>query len=389
MTTVTINVNGQDHDVAGEAMLVHALREQIGTLSVKVGCDDATCGTCMVIADGRLVKACNRPASAFAGQRVVTTEGLSDREKAVYTHAYGETGAVQCGFCIPAMVMASKALLDKSPEPTRADIVKALRTDICRCTGYRQIVDAVLLAGELLSTDAAPVRSTARMRISDKAHRPDADEKVLGTGKFADDIRLPGMVFAKALRSPTPRGLLTGLNLETARAHPDCLAILTAEDVPENKIGHIVNDWDVMIRVGDCTRYVGDALALVASADESRLDEILALIEVDYEPLPPVTSPQRALSPDAPLIHPRGNVLDIEHVKLGNPDHAIRDSAHVVTRKFKTPWQEHAFMEPECAVAEPDGDGVRMYTSGQSVYDEQREIARMLALPRERVRSMS
>jgi selenium-dependent xanthine dehydrogenase len=385
--TVTLNVNGQDYEVAADKMLIHALREHIGTLSVKVGCDDSTCGTCMVIAGDRLVKACNRPASAFVGLPIVTTEGLSEREQAVYVHAYAQTGAVQCGFCTPAMVMASKALLDKQPDPSREDVAKALRTDICRCTGYHQIIDAVLLSGELLRTDATPAATPSRMRVSDAAPRPDAREKILGTGKFADDIRLPGMVFAKALRSPTPRGLLKAMDVDKARAHPDCLAVLTAADVPENKLGHIVNDWDVLIPVGEYTRYVGDALALVASADEAKLDEILALIELDYEPLAPVTSPQQALSPDSPLIHPRGNVLDIEHVKRGNPDPAIRASAYVVTHKFKTPWQEHAFMEPECAVAEPVGDGVAMYTSGQSVYDEQHEISRMLKLPVESVRS--
>ena len=127
--------------------------------------------------------------------------------------------------------------------------------------------------------------------------------------------------------------------------------------------------------MGTQTRYTGDALALVASDDEDKLEEILALIELDYEALPPVTSPQEALRPDAPLIHENGNVLDIEHVKRGNVDKAIRESAHVVAHKFATPWQEHAFMEPECAVAEPDGDGVRMYTSSQSVYDEQHELS--------------
>ena len=385
----TISVNGTDYEVDGEAMLVEALRGDIGALSVKVGCDDSTCGTCIVVANGRPIKACNRPAKSFEGQQIVTTEGLSEREKAVYAHAYAKTGAVQCGFCTPGMVMASKALLDKTPEPTRDDIAKALRTDICRCTGYRQITDAVLLAGELLASDSEIAPGPERMRVSDDAPRPDAAAKVLGTGVFADDVRLPGMVFAKALRSPTPRGLLRGLDTSKAAAHPDCLAVLTAADVPVNKIGHIVHDWDVMIPVGSVTRYVGDAIALVASADEKSLDEILALIEVDYEPLTPVTSPQMALHPDAPLVHENGNVLDIEHVKRGNPDGAIREAAYTVSRKFKTPWQEHAFMEPECAVAEPVEGGLRMYTSSQSVYDEQHEISRMLKLPLEAIRSSS
>ena len=382
-----ITLNGAEHEVSGDKPLIRVLRDEIGDLTVKEGCDDGSCGTCVVLVDGKLVKSCTRQTSAVEGHEVVTTAGLSEREQEVYVHAYAETGAVQCGFCTPGMVMASKALLDKNPEPSRDDVTKAIRTDICRCTGYRQVVDAVMISADLLRSGETPAVPTDRWRVSDTAARPDAAEKVLGTGRFADDIRLPGMVFARALRSPSPRGLVRGLDITAAKAHPHCLAVLTAEDVPENKIGHITNDWDVMIPVGQHTRYVGDALALVASDDESALDEIIALIELDYEELPPVTSPQQALSPDAPLVHSRGNVLDIEHVKVGNPDAAIRSAAYTVTRKFKTPWQEHAFMEPECAVAEPYGDGLKMYTSSQSVYDEQHEISRMLRLPAEKIRS--
>ena len=385
-----LKVNGQEHEVDGDRMLIHALREKIGALSVKQGCDDSTCGTCMVIANGKLIKACNRPAKQFKGQEIITTEGLTEREKDVYVHTYGETGAVQCGFCTPGMVMASKVLLDKNPDPSLDEVKKAIRTDICRCTGYRQIFDAILMAGEMFRSDAAVQTSNERQRLSDRAHRPDVADKVLGTGKFADDVRLPGMVFAKALRSPSPRGLFRSIDVAAAKAHPNCLAVLLAQDVPENKIGHISNDWDVLIPVGTETRYTGDALALVASDDEDKLDEILALLSIDYEELPPVTSPQEALRPDAPLVHANGNVLDIEHVKRGNVDKALRESAHVVAHKFATPWQEHAFMEPECAVAAPDGDGgVRLWTSSQSVYDEQHEVSRMLQLPVEKVRSQA
>jgi selenium-dependent xanthine dehydrogenase len=388
MSTVTITVNGLDYDVAADAMLIRVLRDEIGALSVKEGCDDGTCGTCMVIANGRLVKACNRPASSFAGQQIITTEGLSEREQEVYVHAFGESGGVQCGFCIPGMVLAGKVLLDANPEPTRAAVVTAIRKDICRCTGYRQIVDGILLAGRMLHENTVVQPSSERLRVSDRAHRPDVADKVLGTGKFADDVRLPGMVFAKALRSPTPRGLVKSIDASKALAHPHCLAVLTADDVPANKHGHITPDWDVMIPVGQYTRYTGDALALVASDVEDKLDEIIALIDVDYEEAEPVTSPQQALSPLAPLVHEGGNVYDVQHVKRGNPAQAFRESAHVVTHKFSTPWQEHAFMEPECAVAEPVGeDKLRLYTSSQSVYDEQREIARMLKVAPEQIRS--
>ena len=382
-----ISVNGQDYSVSDEKPLLSVLRDEIGMLSVKEGCDDATCGTCVVIANGKLVKSCSRKTSTFENQEIITTEGLSEREKDVYVEAFGETGAVQCGFCIPGMVMAGKALLDKNPDASRDDVSKGIRLDVCRCTGYKKVEDAILSAGQMLRDDMAITASNARIRMSDRAHRPDAAEKTLGTGLFADDIRLEGMIHAKALRTRYPRAIVNAIDTSKAQAHPDCVAVLTAQDVPENKIGHIVDDWDVMIRVGETTRYVGDALALVATADEDKLDEILALIEVDYTELEPVTTPQDALRGDAPMIHERGNVCALEHLSRGDVHGALARSAHVVTRKFTVPWQEHAFLEPECAVAEPVEDGLRLYTSSQSVYDEQREVSRMLKLPPEKVRS--
>jgi aldehyde oxidoreductase len=382
-----ITVNGQDYSVAGEKPLLSVLRDEIGMLSVKEGCDDATCGTCVVIANGKLVKSCSRKTSTFENQEIITTEGLSEREKDVYVEAFGESGAVQCGFCIPGMVMAGKALLDKNPDATRDDVSKGIRLDVCRCTGYKKVEDAILSVGQMLRDDTEITGSNARIRMTDRAHRPDAAEKTLGTGLFADDVRLDGMIHAKALRTKYPRAIVNAIDTSRAKAHPDCVAVLTAEDVPENKIGHIVDDWDVMIRVGDTTRYVGDALALVATADEDKLDEILALVEVDYTELEPVTTPQDALRGDAPMIHERGNVCALEHLSRGDVHGALARSAHVVTRKFTVPWQEHAFLEPECAVAEPVDDGLRLYTSSQSVYDEQREVSRMLKLPPEKVRS--
>ena len=382
-----ITVNGQDYSVTDEKPLLSVLRDEIGMLSVKEGCDDATCGSCVVIAGGKLVKSCSRKASTFENQKIITTEGLSEREKGVYVEAFGESGAVQCGFCIPGMVMAAKTLLDKNPDATREDISNGIRLDVCRCTGYKKIEDAILSAGQMLRDDREIIGSNERIRMSDRAHRPDAAEKTLGTGLFADDVRIEGMIYAKALRTKYPRALINAIDTSKAQAHPDCVAVLTARDVPENKIGHIVNDWDVMIRVGDTTRYVGDALALVATADEDKLDEILALIEVDSTELEPVTTPQDALRADAPLLHERGNVCAVEHVNRGDVRGALARSAHVVTRKFTVPWQEHGFLEPECAVAEPVGDGLRLYTSSQSVYDEQREVSRMLKLPPEKVRS--
>ena len=161
-----ITVNGQDYSVMDEKPLLSVLRDEIGALSVKEGCDDGSCGSCVVIAGGKLVKSCSRKASTFENQEIITTEGLSEREKDVYVEAFSEAGAVQCGFCIPGMVMAGKALLDKKPDATRDDVSKGIRMDLCRCTGYKKIEDAILSAGQMLRDDKEITESNVRIRKS-------------------------------------------------------------------------------------------------------------------------------------------------------------------------------------------------------------------------------
>ena len=387
---MTTTVNGRVLEPPAGLTLLTWLREDLGLTSVKEGCTDGSCGTCLVEVDGRTVKACTRQATTFAGKQVTTAEGLPERQRAAIVSAFEQEGAVQCGFCMPAFAMTTTALLEADPDPSREAVVRALRSNLCRCTGYRMVEDAVLRTGRILRGEEELAAPTEQVHMSDRAPRPDAAQKVLGTGLYTDDIRLEGMVHAKALRSAHPRAVVDVLDVSRARAHPDCLAVLTASDVPENVIGHLVDDWDVLVAEGATTRYVGDALALVVCEHERALDEVIALIDVAYTVLEPVTSPQQALAPGAPLLHPGGNVLTREVVDRGDADAALAASAFVVTNVFHTPWQEHAFMEPECAVAQPWGDGgVEVFTSGQSVYDEQREISRMLGLPPEKVHAHS
>ncbi|MDR0519340.1 MAG: selenium-dependent xanthine dehydrogenase [Clostridiales Family XIII bacterium] len=385
-----ITINGQAYEIAGDKTLLRFLRDDLRLTSVKDGCSEGACGTCTVIVDGKAVKACARKLSALDGSEVVTVEGLSEREKTVYAGSFAAAGAVQCGFCIPGMIMSAKALLDKNDSPTRADVKKAIKGNICRCTGYVKIEEAILLAAECFRSDAPAPSLGETAGISDDCTRSDALEKALGTGRFADDIYIEGMIHAKAVRSPAPRALIKRIDTAAAEKHPDCIRVLTAKDVPNNKLGHIRQDWDVMIAEGQETRYIGDALALVASSSQGSLDEIISLIEIDYDELPPVLCPTDALKADAPLIHSTGNIMSKEYLRRGNVEEALKDSAYVVTKKYFTPHNDHAFMEPECAVAAPDGEGgLRLYTGGQSVYDDRREVANMLKLPAEKVRVTS
>lgn len=385
-----LNINGNVVYSETDKTLLSFLRDDLKITSAKDGCSEGACGTCTVLVDGKAVKACVQKVSKFVGKKVLTVEGFDPHEKEVYEYCFGAAGAVQCGFCIPGMVICAKALIDVNPDPTIADVKKAIRGNICRCTGYKKIEEAILMAAKFFRENLEIPELGDELHMNQHYNRPDAAEKVNGTGKYVDDLEFPGMLYAKAVRSKYPRAIVNKIDISKALAHPDCVKILLAKDVPNNKTGHMKKDWDVMIAEGDTTRYVGDALALVATSKKETLEEVVALVEVDYTELTPITTPQDALKGDAPLLHEDGNIMSKSTLVRGDVKTALANSKYVVTRKYKTPHQEHGFMEPECAIAVPEGeDGLLLYTGAQSVYDEQREVAEMLNLPEEKVHSHS
>jgi len=386
MTTFTVNGKSVQCERDNKKLLTF-LRDDLRLTSVKEGCSEGACGTCMVLVDGKPMRACIIAVSKLEGKNVVTVDGLSEREKEVYSYAFAATGAVQCGFCIPGMVISAKALLDSDVNPDRVAVKKAIRPNICRCTGYAKIEDAILLASKLFRENSSIPCPESNGKLGEDFFRVDAPEKTLGTGIYADDLVVEGMLYTKGLRSKYPRARVIAIDSSEAEAHPDCVRVITAADVPgNNKCGHLVKDWDALIAVGDITRYVGDAIALAVTRSKESLDVVLALIKVDYEELTPIVSPARALADDAPKIHESGNLLSRQFIKRGDADAAIAASKHVVTRHYSLPFTEHAFMEPECAIAMPEGDdGILLYSGAQSIYDEQREISGLLGIPPEKI----
>ncbi|SFP74718.1 selenium-dependent xanthine dehydrogenase [Oscillibacter sp. PC13] len=382
----TFAVNGGTVTVERNQKLIRYLRDELGLTSVKDGCSEGACGTCTVLIDGKPTRACIPQTDKLEGKRILTVEGLTDFEKDVYTYAFGTAGAVQCGFCIPGMVMCAKALLDTNLHPTREEAAYAIRNNICRCTGYVKIIDAILLAAEVFRTGEVPAPPTD-WSLGQRVPRVDVREKVTGEGQYPDDIYLDGMLYGSAVRSEYPRARVLAIHTEEAKALPGVACVLTAADIPgQNKVGHLAKDWDTMIAVGDITHYLGDAICLVAAETPEILAQAKSLVRVDYEELPMVRSPREAMAPDAPLVHRSGNLLAHKHIQRGNPAEAIAKSAHVLTQRFSTPWTEHAFLEPECAVAYPDGDGVMVLSTDQGSYDTQHEIMGMLGLPAEQVK---
>ncbi len=383
---MTVNINGQDISYEKDTSLLAFLRDDLQLTAVKDGCSEGACGTCTVLIDGKATRACLMKLSALAGKRVLTVEGLTEREKQVYAFCFADAGAVQCGFCIPGMVMSAKALLDVNPSPSASDVKKAIRGNLCRCTGYVKIEAAILQAAAFLrSGDVMPVQVDSA-RLGELVHRLDAQEKTLGTGRYVDDIIVPDMLYAKALRTPYPRAKILRIDTADALAHPDAVRIITAADITGNpKMGHLLKDWDALIAVGDISRYVGDAIALAVARTQESLHEILSRIIVEAEELPPLTNPQQALAEGAPHLHAGGNLLKEERLSRGDADAALATATHVVTQHYSLPFTEHAFMEPECAIAQPEGDGLLLLTGGQSIYDERREIASLLGLSPEHI----
>lgn len=381
-------VNGVPCSTEEEKPLLRYLRDELRLTSVKDGCSEGACGTCTILVDGKAVKACVLSTKRAAGKEIVTVEGLSEAEREAFVYAFGAVGAVQCGFCIPGMVIAGKALLDQNPNPTEAEIKKAIRGNVCRCTGYKKIIEGIALAGAILRGEQAvdpALEHGDAYGVGARAFRTDVRAKVLGTGAYCDDLYLDGMAHASAVRSQYPRARVLDIDPSAALALPGVLAVLTADDVPHNKVGHLQQDWDVMIAKGDITRCVGDAICLVVAENETVLKQAKELVKVDYEPLEPVRTIQEARAADAPILHPGGNLCQQRHVTRGDARAALAQSKYVVTQSYRTPFTEHAFLEPECAVAFPYKDGVKVYTSDQGVYDTRKEISIMLGWEPERI----
>ncbi len=378
----TFTVNGQVVTTRKKQTLLRFLRDELHLTSVKDGCSQGACGACTVIIDGKTCKACVPTTDRLEGKNILTVEGLSKWESEVFTYAYGEAGAVQCGFCIPGMVMCTKALLDVNPDPTEAEIKYAIRNNYCRCTGYVKIIAAVKLAAKILREGVIPAKSEDDWKVGSRVHRLDVEEKVLGFGKYPDDFYMDGMCYGSALRSKYPRARVMSIDASAAKALPGVVAVLTAEDIPgENKIGHLKHDQYTLIPVGGLTHYLGDAVALVAAEDMETVERAKKLIKVEYEVLPAVHSIEEARAMDAPLVfdEEESNVQAYKHVSRGNAKEAIKNAKHVITQHFETPWTEHAFLEPECAVAYIDEDGdVRIISTDQDAYCTFHECSLML-----------
>jgi selenium-dependent xanthine dehydrogenase len=375
------------------------LREELGITSVKNGCKEGACGTCTVIIDGKTSRSCIPRLSKLEGKKVQTIEGFSEREREVFTYAFTAAGAVQCGFCIPGMVVSGKCLIDQNPDPARAEVKHALRNNYCRCTGYAKIEDAILLAARMLRENEAVPETRQAGRVGERVFRVDAKDKILGIAKYTDDFKLDGMLYGKNVFTKCARARILSIDPGEALKMPGVVAVYTAKDIPGSKyIGHLAKDQPGMIDVGEQTKFIGDTIAIVVAETREQAEAAVKAVQVEYEELKPVCTPAEAAAPGAHQVHgegfmqfgkfriPENNLLHHEEVKRGDAETALANSKFIAEGTFRVQPVEHAFMEPETAVGVPDEDGVSVITCDQGIYNVQHEIMEYLNLPEDKVR---
>jgi aldehyde oxidoreductase len=384
------SLNGQTRTYTGDPdlPLLTYLREIEGITSPKDGCaPQAACGCCAVQVGDKALLACVTPMKRVEGASVTTTEGMGEYRQNVFAHAFVEKGGVQCGFCIPGIVMQANALIDKNPTPSRDEIAQALTPHLCRCTGYKKIIDAIEYAATAIHAEEEIPRPNSSGKVGERHPKYDAYRLVLGQRPYVADMRLPGMQYGALKFSDHPRARVLSIDTSAAQQLPGITRIFSAADVPGDRtIGLIKQDWPLMIAVGEETHYIGDVLAGVVAESEEIARQAVALIQVAYEVLSPVTDPLAALQPDAPLVHPGGNLLSKTVIQRGDVDRLLAESTLVTSGRYETQTIEHGFMEPECAIAQPWGEGVELFSQGQGVYEDQKQVAKLLGLPLAKVR---
>ncbi len=383
--TIRFLLNGKPAEVAAapEDSALDLLRDRCGLISPKDGCSpQGQCGCCVVLVDGTPRVTCAMSADKVEGKTVQTLEGLPQDERDLWAGAFVAAAGLQCGFCIPGIVMRGKSILDKNPSPSRKEIAKLLDVHLCRCTGYTKILDAIELAARVkrgecslppLEDDGHVGKSLARYQGLDLS---------MGDRPYVDDLKLPEMLEGAVLLSEHARAVIRKIDTSEAERYPGVVAVVTAKDVPgQNRVGLIYEDWPPFVGEGMTTSMVGDVLAAVAAVDEHAARAAAKLIKVDYQVLRPVVDPEESIRSDAPRINAvHENVLGHSVIRRGDAEAALAASAHVVTGTWQTQRVEHLYLEPEACVAYPTDRGVKLFTQGQGIFDDRRQVAKFLGL---------
>jgi len=391
MRKINLNVNGVVKDilVSEDTLLLDALRDHLGLTGAKRGCGKGECGACTVLIDNAPVMSCIYPAIKAEGRAIITIEGIGDEHTALHPiqKQFIEKGAVQCGFCTPGLILSSKALLDRTAQPDEKEIRMAISGNLCRCTGYIKVVEAIgaaarELRGQVVGDDRQEPETGS---IGRSVTRLDGLPKVTGKAVFTDDMSLPNMLFAGVLRSPYPSALIRSIDCAEVLSHPGVKAVLTAKDIPgSNRFGIILKDQPYLAE--EKVRFVGEPIAVVAAETRELVREGLNGIHVNYAELPAVFAPEEAMKPDAPKVHDTGNILHHRKIRKGNIEEGFTKADIIIEKTFTSQTVEHAYIEPEAALAYMDQGQIIVYCCSQAPHYYRNEIAAMLAFPINKVR---
>ena len=385
--TVSFTVNGTPVSVrAGHPHLLSALREELGITSPKDGCSPSgQCGCCTVMIDGKAQVSCQYPVARAEGRTVTTLEGVDEAERKKFSDAFAACGGLQCGFCIPGIVMRAKAQVDKKgADLKREDMARHLGAHLCRCTGYVKILDAIDAVAK-----GTPVDVSLPGGVGSRGLKYEAHELALGDRGYVDDIRVDGMLHAALHLTEHARADIIRIDTSAAEAAEGVVAVYTRRDVPgTNMVGIIHKDWPVFIGEGERTSYAGDVLAIVVAETRQQARAAAQLVSVEYGVLRPIVDAVAAVDdPEIAVWGTDSNVLSRSEYARGDADAALAASAHVVHETFQTQRIEHAFLEPESTLAVPDtaAGTMHVYSGGQGVWDDRDQICAVLGVPTDRV----
>ena len=386
-TRVSFKVNGRDVSVSVDhPHLLSALREELDITSPKDGCSPSgQCGCCTIMIDGKAQVSCQYPVAKAEGKEITTLEGVDEQERNRYSDAFSACGGLQCGFCIPGIVMRAKSQVDKKgADLKREDMARHLGAHLCRCTGYVKVLDAIETVAKGTAVDVSLPGG-----VGSRGIKYEAGALALGDRGYVDDIRVPGMLHGALHLTKHVRADILSIDTSAAKASPGVVAVYTREDVPgTNLVGIIYKDWPVFIGVGERTSYAGDVLAIVVANTRREARAAAALINVEYAPLRPIVDAKAAINdPEIAVAGTDSNVLSRSEYTRGDVDAQFASSAFVVNETFNTQRIEHAFLEPESTLAVPNSDNgtMHVYSGGQGVWDDRDQICALLDIPTDKV----
>lgn len=390
MIQFTLNGELKQYNGNPETKLLDYLRNHLHLKAAKDGCSgQGACGACMVEINGESRLSCLLPMRQLENKEIFTLEGVPEPVKEVITQAFVDKGAVQCGFCTPGFVMRTRTLFSKNPSPDKAQIRKALHLNLCRCTGYNKIVDAIYEASRRIITGNAPETKAADAKVGSPYPKYQALEMARGSFRYINDLEFPDMLYGALCFSQHPKAKVLAIDLTEAQKVEGFVRGFTATDIPGQPYsGLIVPDWPLLVGIGETTRYIGDVLAIAVARSPEKARLAASLIKVDYQILNPVTSPAEALAPGAPQVHPnRPNLLETCTIhRGGDAAEKLLASQYVASGSFTTQRIEHAFLETEAAIAVPNGEGIHLYSNGQGIYVDRKQVAGLLGINEGQVR---